>query len=102
MNLAQLSWGLRARLGGIDGGRMARSLVRIVAASTVTAALLAFALAALGDITARGVLVRLGVVAGGGVLSLGVLLLALRALRVEELAMVQELARSMRGRFSAK
>ncbi len=102
MNLAQLSWGLRARLGGIDGGRMARSLVRIVAASVVTAALLAFALAALGDITARGVLVRLGVVAGGGVLSLGVLLLALRVLRVEELAMVQELARSIRGRFSAK
>jgi hypothetical protein len=35
-------------------------------------------------------------------MSLGVLLLALRVLRVEELSMVQELARSMRGRFSAK
>ena len=99
MNLAQLSWGLRSRLGGVDGRRMANSLVRILAASAATAMLLALALRALGDITTRGVLLRAGVVAGGGVLSLGVLLLGLRLLRVQELAMVGELGRSLRGRF---
>lgn len=100
MNLAQLSWRLRARLGGIDGRRMASSFARILAASAMTAALLGLALAALGDITTRGLLVRVGVVAGGGVLSLGLLVLCLRALRVEELAMLAELGRSLRGRFS--
>jgi putative peptidoglycan lipid II flippase len=99
MNLAQLSLALRGRLGGIDGRRMSGSLVRILAASAATAALLALALRVLGDITARGVLFRAGVVAGGGVLSLGVLLLGLRLLRVDELAMVAELGRSLRGRF---
>ena len=90
---------LRARLGGIDGRRMAGSLGRIVTASAVTATLLALALLALGDITTRGVLVRLGLVAGGGVLSLGVLLVCFRLFRVQELAMLAELGRSLRGRF---
>ena len=102
MNLAQLSFRLRAHLGGIDARRMARSLVRIVAASAVTAGLLAAGLAALGDITTRGLLVRLSVVAGGGVASLVVLLGALRLFRVEELAMVGELARSVKGRFGGR
>ncbi len=101
MNLTQLSWRLRTRLGSIDGGRMARSLARILAASAITAVLLWLALAALGDITARGVLVRVGVVTGGGVFSLGVLVICLRILRVEELAMLTELGRSLRGRFGA-
>jgi putative peptidoglycan lipid II flippase len=102
MNLAQLSFALRGRLGGIDGRRMAGALARILAASVATAALLALALRALGDITTRGVLLRAGVVAGGGVLSLGVLLLGFRLLRVDELAMVAELGRSLRGRMGRR
>ncbi len=102
MNLGQLSWRLRQHLGGIDARRMATSFVRILAASAVTAALLAVGLAALGDITSRGLLVRLAVVAGGGVASLGVLLVALRVFRVEELAMVGELVRSVRGKFGGR
>ncbi len=81
---------------------MTRSLVRIFVASLATAGLLALALAALGDITARGVLLRAGVVAGGGVLSMGVLLLFLRLLKVEELAMLAELGRSLRGRLGGR
>jgi putative peptidoglycan lipid II flippase len=102
MNLGQLSFRLRARLGGIDGRRMTRSLARILVASLATAGLLALALAAIGDITARGVLLRAGVVVGGGVLSMGVLLGFLRLLRVEELAMLGELGRSLRGRLGGR
>ena len=99
MNLAQLSLRLRTRLGGIDGRRMAGAFARIVLASAISAAVLALALHALGDITTRGLMVRVGVVLGGGVLGLGVLVLCLRVLRVEELAMLGELTRSLRGRF---
>ncbi|MEQ1833506.1 MAG: murein biosynthesis integral membrane protein MurJ [Candidatus Eisenbacteria bacterium] len=102
MNLAQLSWRLRQHLGGIDARRMARSLLRILAASALTAAALAAGLTALGDITTHGLLVRLGVVAGGGVVSLAVLFGALRLFRVEELAMVDELVRSVRGRLGGR
>jgi len=100
VNLLQLSWRLRTRLGSIDGARLLRSLSRILVASAAVGLLLAVALHALGDLTARGIGLRLGVVAGGGVLSLGLLLVAFRLLGVEELSLAGELARSLRSRFS--
>lgn len=99
INLAQLSFQLRRRLGGIDGGRMARSAVRIVLVSAVAGVLLTLGLQAIGDITQRGLLVRAGVVAGGGIAGVLVLAGGLALLRVEELGMLQELGRSFAGRF---
>jgi putative peptidoglycan lipid II flippase len=99
VNLLQLSWRLRQRIGRIEGGRMLRSLGRILLASAAVGALLALALARLGDLTTRGITVRLAAVAGGGVISLLLLALALRLLRVEELALVGELWRSVRARM---
>ena len=100
LNLSQLAVRLRGRLGGIEGGRMLRSLARITAASAVPAALLGVALALWGDGARLGVLARLGVVAGGGVLGLALLAGAMRVLGVEELGMVRELARSVRARLT--
>jgi len=102
INLAQLSFALRGRIRGIDGRRMTRSVTRIILAGAVTATLLTLALRVLGDITHRGVLIRAGIVAGGGLASLGVLIVCMRLLRVEELAMLGELGRSLRGRFGGR
>src|SRR5262245_54785177 len=44
LNLGQLAFRLRSRIGGIDGGRTLRSLVRLLVASGITAALLAVGL----------------------------------------------------------
>jgi putative peptidoglycan lipid II flippase len=99
LNLTQLAVRLRARLGGIEGGRMLRSLARITLASAVPAVLLGAALVAWGDGSALGVGMRAAIVLAGGVVGLALLALALRLLRVEELAMVRELARSLQARL---
>ena len=102
INLAQLAWLLRAKLSGIEGGRLLRSGLRILLASAIAAGVLLAGLTWIGDITTRGLWVRLGVVAGGGGVGLVVLAGALAVLRVEELAMLGELGRSFGGRFSRK
>jgi putative peptidoglycan lipid II flippase len=99
LNLFQLAFRLRARLGGIDGGRILRSLGRLLLASGATAAGLAVALSLLGDVSGQGVGIRAAVVAGGAVAALVVGGLLMRLLRVEELAMLGELVRSLRSRF---
>ena len=88
INLAQLAWLLRAKLSGIEGGRLLRSGLRILLASAIAAGVLLAGLTWIGDITTRGLWVRLGVVAGGGGVGLVVLAGALAVLRVEELAML--------------
>jgi putative peptidoglycan lipid II flippase len=102
LNLLQLAFRLRARLGGIEGGRLVGSFARITGASAVPALLLAGALVRWGDGSGLGVPARLGVVVGGGLVGLAVLVGALRLLRVEELAMVGELARSVRARLGPR
>ncbi len=99
LNLTQLALRLRGRLGGVDGGRMFRSLTRIALASAIPAALLAWGLFAWGDVSRLAVPARAGVVAVGGVAGLGILVVTLRLLRVEELEMFGELVRSVRNRF---
>jgi putative peptidoglycan lipid II flippase len=99
LNLGQLAFRLRSRLGGIDGGRMLRSLLRLAVACGVTGALLWLGLRLLGDVSARGVAFRAGVVAAGGVGALAVGGLLMRLLRVEELSMLGELVRSVRARL---
>ncbi len=102
LNLTQLAWLLRRRIGGIEGGRLLGSFVRITVASAVPAAALAGALVLWGDGAGLPVAARLGVVVGGGLAGLAMLAVALRILRVEELAMVGELARSLRARLGRR
>jgi len=99
LNLVQLAFRLRSRLGGVDGGRILRSLGKLLVASALTAAGLAAGLAALGDVSGRGITFRAAVVAGGGLGALVVGGLLMWLLRVDELSMLGELARSMRSRF---
>jgi putative peptidoglycan lipid II flippase len=99
LNLVQLAYRLRSKLGGIDGGRILRSLAKLLLASGVTAAGLVAALAALGDVSGRSVVFRAAVVAGGALAALVVGGLLLRLFRVQELAMLGELVRSFRSRF---
>ena len=99
LNLFQLAFRLRARISGVDGARILRSLARILVASGLTAAGLVAALMALGDVSVRGVAFRAAVVTGGALAALVVGGVLMRLLRVEELAMLAELTRSLRSRF---
>jgi putative peptidoglycan lipid II flippase len=101
-NLVQLAWQLRARLDGVDGRRMLRSLARITAAAAVPAVLAAWALTRLPDPATLGVAARLGLVAAGGAGGLALLVVMLRLLRVEELGMVTEVVRSVRSRLGGR
>jgi putative peptidoglycan lipid II flippase len=99
LNLSQLAFRLRSRIGGIDGGRILRSLGKLLLASGLAAGGLAAGLWALGDVSSRGVMFRAGVVAGGALGALVVGGVLMRLLRVDELALLGELSRSLRSRF---
>lgn len=98
-NLAQLAHGLRGRLGGIEGRRMAGTLARVLAASAAAGALLWLGLRALGGAWRQGAPEQVATVAGG--LALGALLAwgALRIARVEEVRVLEDLARGVRRRL---
>lgn len=99
VNLAQLAFYLRRRIGGIDGARLLRAVAGILVAGALAAAVVAAGLTGFGDVTTQGVVVRVAVVAVGGIAGLGLLLLALRLLRVEERALLDGLVRSLRARL---
>jgi putative peptidoglycan lipid II flippase len=98
-NLALLAWLLRRRLGGVDGARMLRSLLRITLAAALPAALAAWILGGIGDLTALGLPGRAALVALGGLGGLAILLPLLRLARAEELGMLTDAARAVRDRF---
>jgi putative peptidoglycan lipid II flippase len=98
-NLAQLAFGLRRRLGGFEGGRIAATLLRVLAASAGVGAVLWFGLRALGDHWRHGHLAQLGTVAAGLALGAALGWAALKLARVEELAVLEDLARSLRRRL---
>ena len=102
LNLVQLAFRLRSRIGGVDGGRILRSLGKLLLASGLTAGGLAAGLWALGDVSGRGVMFRAGVVAGGALGALVVGGVLMRLLRVDELALLGELSRSLRSRFGRR
>ncbi len=98
-NLIQLSLYLRRRVGGFEGRRIARTLLRVAFASVLVCGALFAALVALhgrwhGGIVPEGITVFVAfvfaVVAGYGVMKL---------LRVEELETVESLAGSLRRRL---
>jgi hypothetical protein len=68
-------------------------------AGALSAAGVAAGLGLFGDVTAQGVVARALAVGVGGAAGLGLLLVALRLLRVEERALLDGLVRSLRARL---
>jgi len=98
-NLLQLSLYLRARIGGFDARRIAATLVRVLAASLAVGALLWLGLHAAGDgwhrSHVRVLATVLAALLAGAALGWG----ALRLAGVEELALVEDLGRSLARRL---
>ncbi len=98
-SLLQLTWYLRRRVGALEGRRMLNTLWRVSAAASLAALLGATALRWLGD-GGRG---NLAAEAGAVALMLSLTLAAgygaMRLLRVEELATVEQMARSLTRRL---
>jgi len=99
VNLLQLSLYLRRKLGPLEGGRIAGTLLRVAAASALVGVALWLGLGALAGRWHHGPLVELGVVLAAalvaGLLGWG----ALRLARVEELGILEELARGLARRL---
>jgi putative peptidoglycan lipid II flippase len=98
-NLLQLAFYLRARIGGFEARRIAGTLARVLAASLAVGVAMWFGLHAVGDGWHRGPLSVLATVLGAGAAGLGLGYGALKLARVEELAVVEDLARSLARRL---
>jgi putative peptidoglycan lipid II flippase len=99
-NLGQLAYWLRRRIGGFEGRRILVSLARVFVATAATGAVLWLLMQALGGRWRHGHLAELAVLAGGGALGVALGWAALRLLRVEEAAVLADLARGLRRRFA--
>ncbi len=97
VNLAQLAFGLRRKLGDLDGRRVLATLARVSAASLAGGA--AAAVALLPWIGMAGLSGRVLSVASAGVAGVGVTWAAMKLLRVAELATVEDLARGLLRRM---
>lgn len=98
-NLAQLTWALRRRVGPIEGRRIAGTVARVFAAAAVVAAACLLALAWLGDRWHRGAALEGALVAGAIVVCLPLGYALMRLMRVEELHLVEDLARAVARRL---
>jgi putative peptidoglycan lipid II flippase len=98
-NLLQLALYLRGRIGGFEARRIAATLARVLLASVLVGAALWLGLHAMGEGWHRGHVRVLATVAGAGVVALVLGGTALRLTRVEELAVVTDLARSLARRL---
>jgi putative peptidoglycan lipid II flippase len=96
-NLLQLGFYLRRRIGPLEGGRNATMVLRVLAAGTISAALCGLGLVLIGDV-GEGLARRVLVVLGGLLLGVTANIAVLRALRVAEIGVLEELARSLAGR----
>ena len=94
VNLLQLAFYLRRRVGPLEGRRMLNTIVRVFLAAGVAVAVCGLGLAALGDRWHRGFAVEAVVVLGFLVVALVLGYAAMKLLRVEELTTVEALARS--------
>jgi putative peptidoglycan lipid II flippase len=96
VNLGQLVFALRRRLGAIDGRRIGAAAARIAAASVIGG--VATGLSVIPFRTAAGLAGALAAVATAAIVGAVATWLALRALRVSELATVEDLARGLARR----
>jgi len=93
-SLLQLTWYLRRRVGPLEGRRMLNTLWRVSAAASLAALLAAGALRWLGAGARGSVAVEAAAVTGLLALAVAAGYAAMRLLRVEELATVEQLVRS--------
>lgn len=98
-NTTQLALALRRRVGPLGGSRMANTLWRVSAAAAIACGLCVVMLRVLGPRVPAGPVGDAILVVAGFALAVGTGWAAMRALRVEELAVVEELARSARRRL---
>jgi putative peptidoglycan lipid II flippase len=100
VNLIQLAFYLRRRVGLLEGRRMMRTLLRVLAAGGVAAALCAMGLRLAGDSWHGGAAREALAVAAGLLVAVPAAYLAMKVLRVEELAAVDDLLRGLRARLT--
>ncbi len=98
-SLLQLTWYLRRRVGPLEGRRMLNTLWRVSAAASLAALLCAAALRWMGDGGRGNLAAEAATVASLLSLALAAGYAAMRLLRVEELATVEQLARSLARRL---
>src|SRR5207247_9998665 len=97
--LRQLTFDLRRRVGSIEGRRMARTLARVAGAGGAAAAVCAVSVVVLGEAARKSLAGEVLVV--GAALAVGTVgtYAAMKALRVEELQVVDDLLSGLRRRF---
>jgi putative peptidoglycan lipid II flippase len=104
-NVLQLVFYLRRRVGVLDGRRMLGTLARVTLAAALACGACAIAMRFLGERWHGGLAREAATTLGGALLALVVGYGAMKVLRVEELATVEDLARGLvrrlRGRGSA-
>jgi putative peptidoglycan lipid II flippase len=98
-NLLQLALYLRGRMGGFEAGRMASTLVRVLAASAAVGAILWLGLHAISGWWHVGHVRVLGTVLGGALVAAFLGYGALKAARVEEVALLEDAAGSLLRRL---
>jgi putative peptidoglycan lipid II flippase len=98
-NLVQLAFYLRGRIGGFEAGRIAATLLRVLAASAGVGALLWLALHATAGGWHHGHLRVLGTVVVGALVAAVLGYGALKLARVEEVGLLEDAAGSLLRRF---
>jgi putative peptidoglycan lipid II flippase len=98
-NLIQLALYVRGRIGGFEAGRIAATLVRVLAASAAVGALLWLALHTMSGWWHHGHVRVLGTVVFGALGAAALGYAALRAAKVEELALLEDVAGPLLRRF---
>jgi putative peptidoglycan lipid II flippase len=102
LNLLQLLFYIRRRVGPFGGRRVLDSFLRASAASLLAGLGGWAALSALGPAWHRGVLVEGGVVLAGSALMMGLTWGLMRLFRVQELATIESLARGFVRRMTGR
>ncbi len=98
-NLIQLAWYLRRRIGPFEGRRIASTFVRITAAGGLAAGVCLAGLMASRGSWHRGLVPEAITVMAGLVVAIGLTYVGMRLFRVEERAVVDDLARSLARRL---
>ncbi|MEO5989971.1 MAG: murein biosynthesis integral membrane protein MurJ [Candidatus Eisenbacteria bacterium] len=99
VNLLQLAFYLHRRVGDFEQRRILATLVRVALASTAVVAMLAWGLAQLGERWHQGALSAGLTVAGAAIVGLALAAITFRVARVEELGVLDDLAKGLARRF---
>jgi putative peptidoglycan lipid II flippase len=102
VNVLQLGWYLRARIGPLGARRMVETIARVLFASLVPCGLLFAALLAMRDRWHGSLLVEAAVVAAGIAIALPLGWLMMKAMRVAELEAAENAAGALVRRFTGR